>query len=142
MQAGHSPVSSVFSEGPGRLSHFMPDPIKYYCNLQAEIFLPPIREVIKMDNRRMYSNPSRSCRIQPGESACDGGSCCGRRSSGNSDKIEDTCIYIHADELPLTMAYVPCQKFHHTFELCKGFQMGTVFPELCKPFCGKRGGCR
>lgn len=94
-----------------------------------------------MDNRRMYYNASRSCRIQPRESALTD-SCCGQRSSGNSDKIEDTCIYAHADELPLTMAYVPCQKFCHTFELYKGFQMGTIFPELCKPFCGKRGGCR
>ncbi len=94
-----------------------------------------------MDNRRMYYNASRSCRIQPRESALTD-SCCGQRSSGNSDKIEDTCIYAHADELPLTMAYVPCQKFCHPFELCKGFQVGTIFPELCKPFCGKRGGCR
>ena len=94
-----------------------------------------------MDNRRMYYNASRSCRIQPRESACADPSC-DRRPMGNSDKIEDTGIYTHADELPLTMAYVPCQKFCHTFELCKGFQMGTIFPELCKPFCGKRGGCR
>lgn len=92
-----------------------------------------------MDNRRMYYNTSRSCHIQPRESA---DSCRCQRSWEDSDKIEDTCIYNHADELPLAMAYVPCQKFQHTFDLCKGFQMGTIFPELCKPFCGKRGGCR
>ena len=40
---------------------------------------------------------------------------------------------------PLTMAYVPFQQFHTTFELHKALQVGTVFPELCKPFCGKRG---
>lgn len=43
--------------------------------------------------------------------------------------------------MPLAMAYVPWQTFSHTFELCKAFQAGTIFPELCKPFCGKRGGC-
>ncbi|MGI6006380.1 MAG: spore coat associated protein CotJA [Ruminococcus sp.] len=37
------------------------------------------------------------------------------------------------------MAYVPIQEFHTTFELCKALKMGTLFPELCKPFCGKRG---
>lgn len=47
-----------------------------------------------------------------------------------------------ADKLPPAMGYVPCQNFTHTFELCKALQMGTVFPELCKPFCGKRGMCR
>ena len=46
------------------------------------------------------------------------------------------------DTLPLAMGYVPCQKFRTTFELCKGFQVGTVFPELCKPFCGQRRCCR
>ncbi|UWP61335.1 spore coat associated protein CotJA [Ruminococcus gauvreauii] len=40
------------------------------------------------------------------------------------------------------MAFVASQKFKTTFEPCKGLKMGTIFPELCKPFCGKRGGCR
>ncbi|MFQ7549658.1 MAG: spore coat associated protein CotJA [Blautia marasmi] len=35
-----------------------------------------------------------------------------------------------------------CRNTKTTFELCKALQMGTIFPELCKPFCGKRGGCR
>ena len=43
-----------------------------------------------------------------------------------------------ADSLPLAMGYVPCQKYHDTFELCKALQVGTIFPELCKPFCGQR----
>lgn len=43
-------------------------------------------------------------------------------------------------ELPLAMAYVPMQSFGTTFDLCKALQMGTVFPELCLPFCGKRKG--
>ena len=28
------------------------------------------------------------------------------------------------------------------FELKKALQVGTIFPELCKPFCGRRGGRR
>lgn len=91
---------------------------------------------MKMDNYRM--NFARSCRIQPREYP----SSCHCHSSWNSDKIEDTSVYSHADELPLTMAYVPCQKFSEAFEFCKGLKMGTIFPDLCKPFCGKRGGCR
>ncbi len=46
------------------------------------------------------------------------------------------------DAFPVAMGYVPCQHFSHTFELCHALQMGTIFPELCKPFCGKRGMCR
>lgn len=44
--------------------------------------------------------------------------------------------------MPLAMAYVTWQPaFRDTFPLCKALQVGTVFPELCKPFCGRRGGC-
>ncbi|MDO4175845.1 MAG: spore coat associated protein CotJA [Eubacteriales bacterium] len=40
------------------------------------------------------------------------------------------------------MSYVPWQPaFHHTFELCKALRVGTIFPDLCKPFCGRRGKC-
>lgn len=31
------------------------------------------------------------------------------------------------------MAYVPYQEFAPTFELKKALQVGTIFPELCKP---------
>ncbi|EET59292.1 hypothetical protein BRYFOR_08814 [Marvinbryantia formatexigens DSM 14469] len=45
--------------------------------------------------------------------------------------------------MPLAMAYVPWQPaFNDTFPLCRALQNGTIFPELCKPFCGRRGGCR
>ncbi|NCB91298.1 MAG: spore coat associated protein CotJA [Clostridia bacterium] len=44
--------------------------------------------------------------------------------------------------MPLAMGYVPCQKLHEVYDTKKGLQMGTIFPELCKPFCGKGGGCR
>ena len=46
------------------------------------------------------------------------------------------------EDTPLAMAYVPMQKFGKVYEPARGFQLGTIFPELCKPFCGKGGGCR
>lgn len=40
------------------------------------------------------------------------------------------------------MAYVPWQYWDQTYDLEKALQCGTIFPELNKPFSGKRGGCR
>lgn len=45
-------------------------------------------------------------------------------------------------EYPLAMTYVPRQKFEKVFDTRKALSMGTIFPELCKPFCGKGGGGR
>lgn len=52
---------------------------------------------------------------------------------------DENDIYHYADKLPLTMGYVPMQTFGNTYELCRGLQFGTIFPELCKPFKGVRG---
>ena len=41
--------------------------------------------------------------------------------------------------IPLTMAYVPWQKFECTYEPAQGLKAGTIFPELDKPFYGRRG---
>ena len=49
--------------------------------------------------------------------------------------------YSGVDTLPLAMAYVPWQTFQNTFDYATGFSRGTIFPELCKPFCGKGGLC-
>ena len=54
----------------------------------------------------------------------------------------DQEMYSHLKHLVPAMAYVPCQEFAPTFELKKALQVGTIFPELCKPFCGRRGGRR
>lgn len=37
------------------------------------------------------------------------------------------------------MAYVPWQQFACTYEPMQGFRAGTIFPELDKPFYGRRG---
>ena len=52
----------------------------------------------------------------------------------------EECMHTSLDNLPLAMAYVPCQKWQNLCEPCQGFQRGTIFEELIKPFCGK-GGC-
>lgn len=54
-------------------------------------------------------------------------------------KSKNAEMYTHLAHLEPAMAYVPCQKFATTFGLGQALQMGTIFPELCKPFCGKRG---
>ena len=43
------------------------------------------------------------------------------------------------EEFPLAMAYVPWQKLDKIYEdLDDAFHEGTIFPELNKPFCGRR----
>ena len=40
---------------------------------------------------------------------------------------------------PLAMAYVPWQHLTETFDdLDEAYEKGTIFPELCKPFSGRR----
>lgn len=64
---------------------------------------------------------------------------CNMPGTGNRADQE---MYSHLKHLVPAMAYVPCQEFAPTFELKKALQVGTIFPELCKPFCGRRGGRR
>lgn len=40
------------------------------------------------------------------------------------------------------MAYVPWQKWQQTYELAKGFNAGTIFPDLNYPFEGYQGGLK
>ena len=43
------------------------------------------------------------------------------------------------DDYPMSMAYVPWQYFNGICEnLEEAFQDGTIFPELNKPFVGRR----
>lgn len=43
------------------------------------------------------------------------------------------------DKFPIAMAYVPWQKFDKMYDdLEKAYCSGTVFPELNKPFTGRR----
>ncbi|MCD7805777.1 MAG: spore coat associated protein CotJA [Lachnospiraceae bacterium] len=43
------------------------------------------------------------------------------------------------DQLPIAMAYVPWQHINRVYEnLEQAYRTGTIFPELDKPFTGKR----
>lgn len=43
------------------------------------------------------------------------------------------------DKFPVGMAYVPWQTMDKIFENPEeAFKLGTLFPELCKPFTGRR----
>ena len=46
--------------------------------------------------------------------------------------MKDYSFEEHFEKYPLAMAYVPWQ------HLEKGYQAGTIFPELDKPFTGRR----
>ena len=45
------------------------------------------------------------------------------------------------DKFPVGMAYVPWQNWNQIYELDKALSRGTLFPELDKPFIGRRA-CR
>ncbi len=48
-------------------------------------------------------------------------------------------MYDHLKHLVPAMAYVPYQNFTSAYDLDYALSVGTIFPQLCKPFCGKRG---
>ena len=45
----------------------------------------------------------------------------------------------YVEQFPVAMAYVPWQRNSNMYEnLDEAFQIGTIFPELNKPFTGRR----
>lgn len=53
--------------------------------------------------------------------------------------MQDYCYDENFDKFPLAMAYVPWQHFEKIYDnLDEGYQNGTIFPELFKPFTGRR----
>ena len=55
--------------------------------------------------------------------------------------MQDTnCKAEFPEQFPIAMAYVPWQKMAGIFEnLEEAFCCGTIFPELNKPYTGRRG---
>ncbi|HIX60274.1 MAG TPA: spore coat associated protein CotJA [Candidatus Blautia gallistercoris] len=47
-------------------------------------------------------------------------------------------MYAHVDQMIPAMAYVPYQSWQEPFDLHYALHAGTIFPALCKPFCGRR----
>ena len=53
--------------------------------------------------------------------------------------MQDYCYDENFDRFPIAMAYVPWQHFEKIYDnLDEGYQNGTIFPELFKPFTGRR----
>ncbi len=120
----------------------------------------------QMDMRRqkamMYENRYTHNQVMPRtQTGCDAcgnprmnNSCdtCGnpRNMNNNCDACgtarmmhpHDDCGNSDRDELrgmPIAMGYVPWQNFGCTYEPMEGLRAGTIFPELEKPFYGRRG---
>ena len=107
----------------------------------------------QMDMRRqkamMYENRYVNNQMMPRmQQGCDAGGNARRmdncESCGNARMMHQQadCGNSMHDELrgmPLAMGYVPWQNFGCTYEAMEGLQAGTIFPELEKPFYGRRG---
>lgn len=53
--------------------------------------------------------------------------------------MQDYYKEFHPEQFPVAMAYVPWQQFDQIYDdLEKAFRIGTIFPELDKPFTGRR----
>ncbi len=51
----------------------------------------------------------------------------------------DEHVVKRGEKRPIAMAYVPWQRFDTMYEdLDKAYKLGTIFPELNKPFTGRR----
>jgi len=56
----------------------------------------------------------------------------------NTGLGKDRFSDIKLDNLALTMAYVPFQQIEETYNKDEALKMGTLFPNLDKPFLGRR----
>ena len=53
--------------------------------------------------------------------------------------MKDYMYKENCDQFPLAMAYVPWQQFNGINDnLEEAYDVGTIFPELDKPFTGRR----
>ena len=66
----------------------------------------------------------------------------GRMRSGASCGTEASYRNPENPEYVVGMAYVPWQYFDQVYETDKALEIGTIFPELDKPFLAEGRGCR
>lgn len=71
-----------------------------------------------MSNRNMYSSRANM------EKHCNCGSGCDRGD-------------MPVDDMVIGMCYVPWQKWQDIYDMEKGFECGTIFEELDKPYLGR-----
>lgn len=55
--------------------------------------------------------------------------------------MEQHPMHAFPQDPALAIAYVRWQNLENVYEPEKGFCHGTIFPELNKPFLGRRGRC-
>ena len=65
-----------------------------------------------------------------------------RDISMEKHSMNDCRMENHSMEKSLAMGYVPMQVWSQPLPPGKGLQIGTIFSDLYKPFCGKGGACR
>ncbi|HEX2938090.1 MAG TPA: spore coat associated protein CotJA [Ruminiclostridium sp.] len=62
------------------------------------------------------------------------------RAETQMNRMEDESCAPNRPPLPavtvVAMAYIPFQQFNTVYAPEKGYEMGTIFPELDKPFLG------
>ena len=100
------------------------------------------REMMYQKDMRMPRNPMQqrnmNCNCDVNES------CMNPRMRDDRERNRPCCDDSSSERdmlygVPLTMAYVPWQNFGCTYEPAQGLQAGTIFPELDKPFYGRKG---
>lgn len=64
---------------------------------------------------------------------------CYRTANNGYVPEEDPVTPPNCGPMVLAMSYVPVQQWNTLYEIEEGFDRGTIFPELDKPFMG--GGC-
>ena len=94
---------------------------------------------MRMDRRQMNArNMNSSCDACSNVNVADS---CDMNCDRNRNSCDDDCsrgrdmLY----GVPLAMGYIPWQNFECTYEPAQALQVGTIFPELDKPFYGRRG---
>ncbi len=55
----------------------------------------------------------------------------------NQNESKNDISIFTTQPISFGMAYVPYQTWGKTYEMSVGFQRGTIFPELDKPFLGE-----
>ena len=100
----------------------------------------------QMDMRRqraaMYDSRYTNSHMMPRNMTCNDNNMQDSCMNTRERRDMDDCGHSMHDEIygmPLTMGYVPWQKFGCTYEAMEGLHAGTIFPDLDKPFLGRRG---